>query len=150
MVSRESLRQRGNDVGLAEVLALKKRRLASSFRKRVREAIAKIDAGRMAAFPVIGKSLPREERLLFREWLDGYTGRNIDSQRRTPATPVLDSRMMETSTNVGAEILGADAVTIACSKASEPASQSRIAMRAELSTIIWEGHFHRRAFRRGQ
>src|SRR2546421_2850865 len=62
------------DVGLAEVLTLEKEALPRRFGEGVGKAVAKVEAGGMAAFAVIRISLAGQEGLLFRDRLNGNAG----------------------------------------------------------------------------
>src|SRR5216684_5289338 len=62
---REALRQGRLDVRLAEVVALEEDRFACRFGEGVGKTVAEIEAGGMAAFPVVGVGLAGQEGLLF-------------------------------------------------------------------------------------
>jgi hypothetical protein len=61
-------------VGLAEAVAFEEKRFAGGFGQGVREAIAEVKCGRVAALAVIGISLPGDVRLLFGDRFDGDMG----------------------------------------------------------------------------
>jgi len=70
MDCRVSLRQSGNDVGLTEVVAFEEQGFTRGFRQRIRKTIAKIQAGRMTAFAIVGKRFAREQGMFDSDWLD--------------------------------------------------------------------------------